>query len=88
MTQQTFVAIHHTMSVEDPEQGTPPYVFGTSEDKQKLIDEAVDHMWDVDFETVKLVDINGETWIMGSFDENAPDSELSTYFVISSAPAL
>lgn len=41
MSDQMFVAIHHSMSVEDPESGTPPEVWAVSSDRQKLIDAVV-----------------------------------------------
>lgn len=97
MSDQMFVAIHHSMSVEDPEMGTPPEVYGVSSDRQKLIDAAVKDLEDQindlleqegdedDVADPVLVEYEGDTvLIKAAFLWSG--GQYSTYYVIDPAP--
>lgn len=74
---QMYSMVHHSMSLEDPEQGTPADDAVVSENFDALLAEAREGM--EDFEVVEVRNVGDATHVLGAFEEGG---ELMTYYVI------
>lgn len=88
---QMFAATHYSMSLEDPESGTPPEAYAVSDDRQRLVDYIIADMQDMTAYTpggteeptyadVKVEQHDEATHILASFPGN-PEN-FSTYYIV------
>lgn len=91
MTKQMFAATHYSMSLEDPESGTPPEAYAVSDDRQRLVDYILADMNGMTAHTpsgkeepayggVKVEQHGEATHILASWPWDPED--FSTYYVI------
>jgi len=73
-----YTAIHHAMSLEEPESGTPPTTFGSSESLETL-ERMIREEMDDGFEVIQRELVDDEVHFLGAFEVG---EELCTYYVI------
>ncbi len=90
MTKQMFAATHYSMSLEDPESGTPPEAYAVSDDRQRLVDHIVEEMKSLTgvqngveedaYADVKVEQHGDATHILASWPWDPED--YSTYYIV------
>lgn len=87
---QMFAATHYSMSLEDPESGTPPEAYAVSDDRKRLVDHIVAEMEALTgvqggseepaYAAVKTEEQGDATHILASWPWEPED--FSTYYIV------